>query len=77
MYEIEEWVASDHVTLKADPNFYKPAVIDTITFRFIADNTVAMMELETGGIDVLYTPSNTDVTNVLDGQYAESRIPAT
>ena len=72
MYEIEEWVASDHVTLKADPNFYKPAVIDTITFRFIADNTVAMMELETGGIDVLYTPSNTDVTNVLDGQYAES-----
>lgn len=72
MYEIEEWVASDHVTLKADPNFYKPAVIENVTFRFIADNTVAMMELETGGVDVLYTPSNTDVTNVLSGQYAES-----
>lgn len=72
MYEIEEWVAGDHVTLKADPNFYKPALIDTITFRFIADNTVAMMELETGGIDVLYTPSSSDVVNVLGGQYGDS-----
>lgn len=72
MYEIEEWVSSDHVTLKADPNFYKPALIDTITFRFIADNTVAMMELETGGIDVLYTPSSTDVVNVLGGRYGDS-----
>lgn len=60
------------MTLKADPNFYKPALIDTITFRFIADNTVAMMELETGGIDVLYTPSSSDVVNVLGGQYGDS-----
>lgn len=72
MYEIEEWVSSDHVTLKADPNFYKPATIENITIRFIADNTVAMMELETGGIDLMYTPSSTDVVNVLNGQYADA-----
>lgn len=71
MYNITEWVSGDHVTLEADPNFYKPAVIQNVTFRFIADNTVAMMELETGGIDILYYPSNTDVSNVLDGQYGD------
>ena len=69
MYNITDWVSGDHVSLEADPNFFLPAAIQNVTFRFIADNTVAMMELETGGIDMLYYPANTDVANVLEGQY--------
>jgi len=72
MYEIEEWVTADHVSLKADPKFWKKASIEKITFRFIPDNTVAMMELETGGIDLLYTPGSMDVQNVLSGNYGDA-----
>ena len=72
MYEITEWVSGDHVTLKADHTHYLVPTIETVTVRFIADNTVAMMELETGGIDLLYGPSTPDIQNVLAGQYGDA-----
>lgn len=71
MYEITEWVSGDHITLKADHTHYLVPNIETITFRVIADNTVAMMELETGGIDVLFNPATNDIQNVLAGQYGD------
>lgn len=72
MYEITEWVSGDHVTLKADHTHYLVPTIETVTVRFIADNTVAMMELETGGIDLLYGPSTPDIQNVLAGRYGDA-----
>lgn len=73
MYEITEWVPGDHVTMVADENFFGGAPkIKNVIIRFIADQTVAMMELETGGVDLIYDPAWNDVKNVLDGQYGDS-----
>lgn len=73
MYEIKEWVSGDHVTLKADPLFFggKPK-IENVIVRFISDQTVAMLELETGGVDLVYEPAWNDVKNVLEGQYGDA-----
>ena len=71
MYEIAEWVSGDHITLKADHTHFLVPNIETVIFRVIADNTVAMMELETGGVDILFSPSTPDIQNVLAGQYGD------
>jgi peptide/nickel transport system substrate-binding protein len=69
MYKITEWVSGDYIKFEKDENFYVPVNIDRVTIRFIADNTVAMMELETGGVDILYSPASTDISKVLAGEY--------
>ncbi len=73
MYEITEWVPGDHITMVADPNFFGGAPkINNLIIRFISDQTVAMMELETGGVDLIYEPAWNDVKKVLAGQYGDT-----
>ena len=73
MYEITEWIPGDHITMVADENFFGGAPkIKNVIIRFISDQTVAMMELETGGIDLIYDPAWNDVKNVLEGQYGSA-----
>lgn len=69
MYEVTEWIQNDHIYYKADHNFYVNPNIENVTIRYITDNTVAMMELATGGIDILYSPQSNDIQDVLDGMY--------
>lgn len=71
-YMVDEWVSGDHITLKANPGYFGGTPkIDKIQFRIIAEASVAMMELETGGVDVVLDPSWTDVSNVINGQYGD------
>lgn len=69
-YQLVSWVDGDSITLKAYDNYWagKPAV-DNIIFRVIPDASVAFMELETGGIDVVDVPSWSSVKAVMDGSY--------
>lgn len=69
-YEIKDWVAGDTMTLEAvDGYFGGDPKIKKIMIRFIAEASVAMMELETGGVDVIDIPNWTDVSNVMKGNY--------
>lgn len=74
---IDSWVDGDSVTLKAfDDYFAGSPVIRTITVRFINDASVAMMELETGGVDIVDTPDWSSVSSVMNGNY-EGKIKFT
>lgn len=74
---VDSWVDGDSVTLKAFEDYFAGApVINTITVRFINDASVAMMELETGGVDIVDTPDWSSVSSVMNGNY-EGKIKFT
>ncbi len=51
-YMIKEWVAGDHMTLVANPNYYgaKPKICQ-INIKFVPDTTTALAALKTGDVD--------------------------
>lgn len=56
-YKITDWVAGDSVTLEAFDGYYNGvAPIKNVIFRIFSESSVAMMELQTGGVDVLMSP---------------------
>lgn len=59
-YKLKEWVAGDSVTLVRNENYWgEPAMIETLIFRNIPEATQRTIELETGGVDVVYDLQNT------------------
>lgn len=71
-YKIDQWVSGDSVTLSVFDEYYgeKP-VIDHVICRFFAEPSVAMMELQSGGVDMITSPDFTDYTSVEDGAYGD------
>ena len=70
-YKIKDWMAGDSMTLEAVEGYFGgDPKIKKIIIRFIAEASVAMMELETGGVDIIDIPNWTDVANVINGNYA-------
>lgn len=69
-YKLDEWVVGDYVALSANESYFagKP-LIEHVRIRLISEPSVAMMELETGGVDIVVDPAATDVKNMLDGSY--------
>jgi len=66
-YKFVRWVAGNRIELSRWDNYYgeKPAIKD-ITFRYIADPATALLELETGGADILFSLMPQDVKRVED-----------
>ena len=64
-YMIDDWVQGDYIRLKAFDDYWggKPK-IETLTFRIIPESSQAMIELETGGIDLALDISGNDITRV-------------
>ncbi|MCD8009829.1 MAG: ABC transporter substrate-binding protein [Lachnospiraceae bacterium] len=64
-YRVSEWSSGDHITLEAN-EYYRDGVanIQTINFRIISETSVAMMELRTGGVDLVYSVSNEEVNKL-------------
>ena len=57
-YVLEDWVSGDHLTFKAFPeHWYGAPKIENIIVRIITEPSVALMELQTGGVDVLFNMS--------------------
>lgn len=72
-YKITEWVAGDSVTLEAFDGYYGGvAPIKNVVFRILSEPAVAMMELQTGGVDVLMSPDFQSYTDVVDGKYGDA-----
>lgn len=67
-YKIVEWVSGDHLTLEANEEYFAGAPkIQNMILRFITDASVAFMEMQSGGVDVVTAPNWTDVEEVLNG----------
>lgn len=64
-YTVSEWTSGDHITLTRFDDYYGgPAKIKDIIFRIIGERSVAMMELQTGGVDLVYSVGNEDVNKL-------------
>jgi peptide/nickel transport system substrate-binding protein len=68
-YKVTEWLSGDHITLTAFEGYWggQPK-IKTIIFRFIPEASQAMIELETGGIDVTLDIGGKDIDRVESSQ---------
>ena len=67
-FEIKDWVVGDHITLTANPNYFKGAPqLKQVIVRTIGEVSQAMIEVETGGADVMNNPDGADLIRVLDG----------
>lgn len=57
-YVLQDWVSGDSLTFKAFPDhWYGAPKIENIIVRVISESSVALMELQTGGADVLFNLS--------------------
>lgn len=67
-YKLKEWVPAAYVLVERFDDYWgEKALIQNIQFRCIVEVAVAMMELETGGVDVMLNAAKTDVDKVLAG----------
>ena len=72
-FKISEWVADDHVnTDRFDDYFGHKAIISHCNYRFIPENTVALAELQSGGIDYIYRADGNVVSDIEAGVYGDN-----
>jgi peptide/nickel transport system substrate-binding protein len=66
-YMLEKWAPGSEVVLKANPDFYlgKPE-IETVRFMVIPDETVRMLALEKGEVDIAMALTNPEVRKNLE-----------
>ncbi len=51
-YQLKEWVASDHITIDANPNSGIPVGVKRISIRHVADPSAQMLMLQKGDADI-------------------------
>jgi len=60
-YILKEWVQGDHITFEANPNYWgTPATNQTLIFRWSAEAAQRLLELQSGTVDGIFTPSGED-----------------
>jgi len=64
-FTVGDWMQDDHCTLNRFEDYWgdKP-VLETINFRFISENSQALIELETGGVDLVMDVPSLEVENI-------------
>jgi peptide/nickel transport system substrate-binding protein len=62
-YKFVEWVRDDHVTLEANPNFFRKGLPKTprLIMRVIKDNAARFLALKSGEVQVIELPNTDDV----------------
>ncbi|WP_215697518.1 ABC transporter substrate-binding protein [Clostridium sp. MCC353] len=65
-YKFVKWVSGDNITLEANEDYWNGApAIKNMIIRLISEQSVQMIELEAGTIDVALDPLNSDVADLL------------
>lgn len=56
-FKFGEWVRDDHLRLRRNENYFEKSLpyLDEIVYKPIVDQNVALTELRTGNVDILYT----------------------
>ncbi|MDF2676080.1 MAG: glutathione transporter substrate-binding protein [Bacillota bacterium] len=68
-FKFKEWVVGDHITLEKFNDYWGgTAKLNTVTIRTIPEVAQAMVEVETGGADIMTNPLGSDVNKVLNGE---------
>lgn len=66
-YKISNWESGDHIDFVANEDYFAGAPkIQNIICRVIYENSVALMELQSGGIDLMTDPSWTEVSACME-----------
>jgi peptide/nickel transport system substrate-binding protein len=63
-FSFKEWVPGDHVTVVKNATYWdtpNAAHVDQITFKVIGDETATIQALQSGGVDLAFAISPTDV----------------
>jgi len=62
-YKLVEWVRADHVTLQANPSFFRKGLPKTqrVIMRVITDNAARFLALKSGDIQAMEAPNPDDV----------------
>ena len=69
-YKLKDWVSGDYIDLEANEEYFAGTpIIKNVRIRVIAETSVALMELQTGGIDVLIDPAGSDVEDAVAGNF--------
>jgi peptide/nickel transport system substrate-binding protein len=65
-YMLSEWVRGDHITFTANPNYTgpNPAKSKTLTFRWSAESTQRLLELQSGTVDGIDNPGPDDIKTI-------------
>jgi len=64
-YMVKEWVRGDHITLEANPNFWGEAPKNqTLIFRWSAESTARLLELQAGTADGIHAPAPEDYETI-------------
>ena len=64
-YKVTEWVRGDHITLEANPDFWGDApTIQTLIFRWSAEASARLLELQSGTADGIFLPSADDYETI-------------
>lgn len=68
-FVVDSWTVGDNITFKRNENYWGEApLLDRVVVRTISEVSQAMIELETGGVDLVLNPDGTDVQRVLNGE---------
>ena len=60
-YKVKEWVRGDHITFEANPDFWGDApTVKTLIFRWSAEASARLLELQSGTADGVFLPSADD-----------------
>lgn len=64
-FAIKEWVAGDHLTLVANPNYFgdKPK-LDAIQIKFVSDPEAGLAALQAGDVDLMVNLAESDIEAV-------------
>lgn len=77
--EFVEWKRNDHLTLKRNPNYWKPGLpyLDGVTYKAIPDVNAILAALKTGDIDIARVIAAKDVAGVkADSNFIYRDVPA-
>lgn len=78
-FEFVEWKRNDHLTLKRNPNYWKPGLpyLDGVTYKAIPDVNAILAALKTGDIDIARVIAAKDVAGVkADSSFIYRDVPA-
>ncbi len=71
-FMLDEYKEGEYIRLIPNPNYWDEAhapKLDSITFRFIAEPSVALIELQNGNVDFIFDPSGVEYNEVYYGGY--------
>ena len=67
-YRFVEWVAGDHVTVERNEDYWgEKAYYETVTIRFIPDDTSRLMALQSGDVDAVNKVLTSQTSTITEG----------